>query len=270
MNVDGLSTDELERSRAAWWDDAFSRLLLDAVPPDAATLIDVGCGVATAAHALLPARSKLAYLGVDLDEERLAIAQKTIEGTSYARRVTLRKAAAHQLPVPEAVAEVVLFVLTLQHLDDVPRALVEARRALVPGGRVVAVEPDNLGVRFGFDGPLDDVSRAFADLCRAARAARAPADLALGPSLPRLFEGAGLRPTLFRAHAVQTTRHESLGELAARLSGLADVVARAVPGAPERARVQAALDALRDGPRRGWSSHVVPCFIAVGDRAEVP
>src|SRR4029077_18081758 len=146
-NVDGLSSEELERSRAAWWDDAFTRLLVDAVPPDEVTLIDVGCGLATAAHALLPSRSKLAYLGVDLDEERLATAKETLEGTSYARRVTLRKASAHELPVPEAVAEVVLFVLTLQHLADVPRALVEARRALVPGGRVVAVEPANLGVR---------------------------------------------------------------------------------------------------------------------------
>src|SRR6478609_388692 len=99
--------------RSRWWDDAFTRLLLDAVPPDTATLIDVGCGVATAAHALIPARGKLAYLGVDLDDTRLATALETLKGTSYARRVTLRQASANELPVPEAVAEVVLFVLTL-------------------------------------------------------------------------------------------------------------------------------------------------------------
>jgi ubiquinone/menaquinone biosynthesis C-methylase UbiE len=273
MNIDGLSTEELERSRAAWWDDTFTRLLLDAVPPDAATLIDVGCGLATAAHALLPSRSKLAYLGVDLDEERLAAAQATLTGTSYARRVTLRKASAVELPVPEAVAEVVLFVLTLQHLADVPRALSEARRALIPGGRVVAVEPDNLGVRFGFDGPLDEVSRAFADLCRAARARQIAAgagDLALGPSLAHRFADAGLRPTLFRAHAVQTTREETLGDFLDRLAAIGDVVARPLPDAPERERFHAALSAEHERSRRGWSSHVVPCFVAVGLRPEAP
>jgi hypothetical protein len=140
---------------------------------------------------------------------------------------------------------------------------------------VVAVEPDNLGVRFGFDGPLDDVSRAFADLCRAARARQTSetspsGDLALGPSLARRFADAGLSPTLFRAHAVQTTRHESLGELCDRLAAVGDVVARAIPDAPERARFLSALSAQTDRARRGWSSHVVPCFVAVGLRPEAP
>jgi SAM-dependent methyltransferase len=280
VNLDGLSTEELERSRASWWDAAFTRLLLDAVPPDSATLIDVGCGVGTAAHALLPARPHLRYLGVDLDAERLERARLTFEGTSYRARVTLRRAAADQLPVPEATAEVVLFVLTLQHLDRPVVALEEAHRALVPDGRVVAVEPDNLGVRFGFDGTLDELSRAFADLCRTARAhdlARG-ADLAIGPALPHLFERAGLRVAGYHVHAVQTTRHETLGELRARLRAIADTVARHVPdGAADlrtaKAAFAAAVDALgppSDDARRGWSSHVVPAHLAVGLRPSSP
>ena len=257
----------VERTRPDWWDDAFTQLLLSAIPPDAATLIDVGCGLCTAAHELLPIRTKMAYLGVDTDEERVATAQKTFEGAPYARRVTLRKAPAHELPVPEAVAEVVLFALTLREIDDIPRALKEARRALVPGGRVVAVEPDNLGVRFGFDGPLDEASRAFADLCRAARAARSPADLAIGPALADRFEQAGLKPTVFRAHVLSTTREETAADLAARLAGLAEMVC---PDAPELKSFHQSLDALSDRSRRGWSSHVVPCFVAVGLRPDVP
>jgi SAM-dependent methyltransferase len=250
----------VERTRADWWDDAFTQLLLSAIPPDAATLIDVGCGLCTAAHELLPVRTKMAYLGVDLDEERLATAQKTFEGAAYARRVTLRKAPAHELPVPEAVAEVVLFALTLQEIADIPRALKEARRALVPGGRVVAVEPDNLGLRFGFDGPLDEESRAFAELCRSEQ-------MSLGPSLPRLLADAGLKPTVFRAHVLATTREETAADLAARLAGLAEMVC---PDAAQRARFDSLVEKLAKRPGRGWSSHLVPCFLTVGHRPEFP
>jgi SAM-dependent methyltransferase len=250
----------VERTRADWWDDAFTQLLLGAIPPDAATLIDVGCGLCTAAHELLPVRTKMAYLGVDTDEERLATAQKTFEGAPYARRVTLRKAPAHELPVPEAVAEVVLFALTLREIDDIPRALKEARRALVPGGRVVAVEPDNLGVRFGFSGSLDEESREFAALLTGS-------NQAIGPALPSLLADAGLRPTVFRPHVLGTTREETAADFAARLSGLAEIVC---PDPAKRARFDRLVEVLGQRPGRGWSSHVVPCFLTVGHRPEYP
>jgi hypothetical protein len=47
-SLDGLSTDMLRTSRAAWWDDAFTRRLLDAIPSDTASIVDVGCGLASA------------------------------------------------------------------------------------------------------------------------------------------------------------------------------------------------------------------------------
>jgi len=255
--------------RSRWWDDAFTRILLDAVPPNAATLIDVGCGVANAAHALLPARRELRYLGVDLDEARLATASASLAGRSYAPRVELRRAAAETLPVPDAVAEMMLFVLTLNEVSDVPRVLAEARRSLVEGGRLVAVEPDNLGTRLYFDGYEAPLSAAFHTLCEVARAAAAPADLAIGARVPSLVESAGLIIESVRAHALHDTRRESSEAFAARLTVLAKIIAdkSALPSdAPALVAFEEVLADFARTSRTGWASHVVPVFVCLGMR----
>jgi hypothetical protein len=167
------------------------------------------------------------------------------------------------------VAEIMLFVLTLQEVADVPRVLKEARRSLVEGGRVVAVEPDNLGTRFYFDGPLDGLSTAFHGLCEAARAAGAPADLALGPRLPSLVEAAGLTVEAARVHALHDTRRDTGDRFAARLAATAQAVAEKAalpPESPLMVAWQRALDDLAADKRTGWSSHMVPAFVCVGMR----
>src|SRR5262245_19269082 len=191
VGLDGLTEDELRRSRRGFWDAAFTSLLLARVPADAATLVDVGCGLANAAHELLPHRSSLAYVGIDADEARLATARDEIAASPVAARVQLVEGRAERLPLPDGCADVVLTTMTLQHLVDVAAALAEARRVLRDGGRILAVEPDNLGQRFYFDAELPDVNDAFRDLAAAVRQARLPADLAIGPTLGKRIGAAG-------------------------------------------------------------------------------
>jgi hypothetical protein len=75
--IDGLTVEELRSSRE-FWDDRYTRELLDPIPSTAGTLVEIGCGLARAAHELLPHRRRLRYLGVDVDRGRLLLEMKDV------------------------------------------------------------------------------------------------------------------------------------------------------------------------------------------------
>ncbi len=193
--ADRPTAQELRKTREAWWDESFTRTLVECFPSDPSLLVDVGCGLATAADRLLPGLRALSYLGIDVDRGRLSEAEGDLAGAPWASRVRLAAGTAEALPVGDALVDVALSVATLQHLRDVPTALAEMVRVLRPGGRLIAAEPDNLGQRFYFDRPLDEFNRAYQELTAVCRAARRPADLSIGPDrrpAPRL----GSRPSV--------------------------------------------------------------------------
>ncbi len=62
------------------------------------------------------------------------------------------------LPFPNATFDSTFCVAVLQHISDVPRAISEMARVTRPGGRIVAVEPDN-AARF-FHSSIEEGARA--------------------------------------------------------------------------------------------------------------
>ena len=107
--------------------------LLEAVSadlPDGGTVIDVGAGTGTFVAALVRARSDARVVGVDGDEEALAIGRAKAPGASFARGL------ADALPIGDGGADVVTMSLLLHHLGTEAKgaALREAHRALRPGG----------------------------------------------------------------------------------------------------------------------------------------
>lgn len=101
--------------------------------PEGGTLVDVGCGTGTFALALKGRRPDAQVIGVDGDEEILALAQ----AKPGAAGIEWREGLAQDLPV-EGGADVVTISLVLHHLlpDDKRKALVEMKRILKPGGRL--------------------------------------------------------------------------------------------------------------------------------------
>lgn len=74
------------------------------------------------------------YTGIEPDRYMLDRARR--HAAEQGRHVELHEAAAEQLPFPDAAFDTVLVTLTLCTVDDVPRALAEARRVLKPDGEL--------------------------------------------------------------------------------------------------------------------------------------
>jgi len=105
---------------------------IEADLPQGGTLVDVGCGTGTFALALKRRRPDARVVGVDGDEEILALAR----AKPAAGPIEWRKGLAQDLPVPPRIADVVTTSLVLHHLlpDDKRKALAEMKRILKPGG----------------------------------------------------------------------------------------------------------------------------------------
>ena len=90
--------------------------------------LDVGCGTGAFAAALAERGGKV--WGIDASPEMLAEAQAKETSARF------KEASAESLPFKDRWFERVVMRLSLHHLDR-PRALREAARVLVPGGRIV-------------------------------------------------------------------------------------------------------------------------------------
>lgn len=146
--------------------------------PPAGRIADVGAGTGTLAIALAAAAPAARVLGVDGDEEVLAIAR----AKPGAAAVEWRRGLAGALPLEDESCERVTMSLLLHHLDPAGKraALAEARRVLRPGGRLhvadwgrprdpaMAAALFTLAIFDGFAGIRDHAAGRLPDFIRAA------------------------------------------------------------------------------------------------------
>jgi ubiquinone/menaquinone biosynthesis C-methylase UbiE len=128
------------------------------------TVVDVGCGPGAAArHA---ARTGATVVGVDP-----APVMRRVAGLLGAGRRGVRYLAgtAEALPVGDGTATVLWSIATVHHWADIDAGLREARRALRPGGRLLAIERRTQPGARGHAGHgwTDDQAAAFAERCAA-------------------------------------------------------------------------------------------------------
>lgn len=100
-------------------------------------VLDYGCGTGYGAAHIAGTASRVD--AVDVDEDAIGYAGREFrrENLAFAR------IAAHEpLPFAKEAFDTVLSFQVLEHLDDVPGYLSEARRVLAPGGTLVLVTPD--------------------------------------------------------------------------------------------------------------------------------
>jgi SAM-dependent methyltransferase len=194
--LDALTSLTLKHVRERWWNDAFGEFLEGALKPKPGKrILDVGCGVGTAEISLARLQvSQLRLFGVDMIKDRVREALNRVRGINA--RAGFASADAGHLPFIDGVFDCTFCVAVLQHVRDVPMALAEFARVTRPGGRVLAVEPDNENRYWYSSIPSGmeafELGRRFFTALALARGEAPPA--AIGPTLPGLFTAAGITP----------------------------------------------------------------------------
>jgi SAM-dependent methyltransferase len=97
-------------------------------------ILDVGCGIGTYVSRFR-AFTPDAY-GVDIDPEKVEIAQRTLPNISWAP--------AEELPFEDNAFDVVMLHEVIEHVEDDRQAIREAVRCVRPGGKVIIFAPNRL------------------------------------------------------------------------------------------------------------------------------
>ena len=130
MNTWSETARYLQACKNPFWRQVFKAeldyLLRHLRPGD--EILSVGCGPAVIEKGL--AEHGFSILGLDVSQEAIACAPDTL------RTVV---ASAEKMPFADSEFEVVLFIVSLQFVENYRQALAEARRVLRPGGRVIAM-----------------------------------------------------------------------------------------------------------------------------------
>lgn len=139
------------------------------LPLGGARVVELGCGAAAVARALLDRHAEATVTALEVDARQHA---KNL--ASPRDRLRFVEAGAQDVPFPDASFDVALMLKSLHHvpLPLMGRALAEAARVLVPGGLLYVSEPV-------YAGPFNDVVRLYNDEGRVRAAAQDAVDAAL-------------------------------------------------------------------------------------------
>jgi SAM-dependent methyltransferase len=149
-------------------------------------VLDVGCGPGDFLPRLALAVGPRGFIAA-LDHARgfLTEARALVASILLETRVEYIEGDALALPFPDGSFDSAHTERVLMHLDDPDRALSELRRVVKPGGRIVCVEPDLVGMRIDHQRP--ELARLLVESFT--ETIRFPA---MGLELNRRMAGAGL------------------------------------------------------------------------------
>jgi ubiquinone/menaquinone biosynthesis C-methylase UbiE len=244
-DIDALTSSTLKHLRERWWDATFTQFLVETLQPRAGNrILDVGCGAGMAELNLsLLQLSQVELIGVDVVFERAreALAATTAHniGAHFANADTVA------LPFATASFDSTFCVAVLQHVNELPATLREFARVTKPGGRVLAVEPDN-SARYWYSS-IETGNRAFelsTHFFRTLAEIRGDTtDPQVGPKLPGMFARQGIQPLAVKLFPVSVSR---LGAPAPAVwKARREAVQQAITKAPDEAIRRFGLDYIK-------------------------
>jgi ubiquinone/menaquinone biosynthesis C-methylase UbiE len=252
--VHGYGTREQQRlvEQAEHWRH---RLIADGTTLAPGTrLLEIGCGVGAVLAVLGQEFPGVVLTGVDIEEKQLEFARGHLERSGV--EATLVNADARALPFGDESFDHVWMMWFLEHVTDPVDVLREARRVLVPGGALTAIEVDYSTSR------AEPSTPAFEELVRAMVQGMAAAGWSdAGTRLPGWLREAGFRDVDEGERPVWWEAED----LAAQAHYAADVLESALPSLSQlpsvsEVELRAGLDDLRRLPAEpgaglGWVIH---------------
>jgi ubiquinone/menaquinone biosynthesis C-methylase UbiE len=206
--LDALTSATLKHVRDEWWDEAFTTFLVERLRPRVGNrILDVGCGTGEVELRLARLRiPQVIFIGIDRLIERALVAERTTDGHNL--RASFGAADACHLPFPDRTFDSTFCVAVLQHITDIGEAVREFARVTRPGGRVLAVEPDN-AARYWYSSSAAGMTafveaRAFFDAL--ARSRGEVVEPRVGPRLATLFAESGIEPLEVQPFPVSISR----------------------------------------------------------------
>jgi ubiquinone/menaquinone biosynthesis C-methylase UbiE len=205
-DIDALTSSTLKHLRERWWDADFTEFLRETLQPRPGDrILDVGCGVGTAEVRLGKLGiSQLRLVGVDLVFGRARQALEAARAHNVGARFTAADAC--RLPFLDGAFDSTYCVAMLQHVPNVTGAVRELARVTKPGGRVLALEPDN-AARY-WHSSAKTGARVFELSTRlfTALETKDGSDAEVGPKLSTIFANHGIEPTAVRLFPVSVAR----------------------------------------------------------------
>ena len=114
------------------------KLMLEIIGDDqVSNYLDIGTGTGRILE--LIAQNAKRAVGIDMSHEMLAIARNKMETAGHSH-VQVRHGDLYTLPLDDASIDLITIHQVLHFLDDPAAAIAEARRVLMPGGRIVIVD----------------------------------------------------------------------------------------------------------------------------------
>lgn len=105
-------------------------------------LLDLGCGPGTYTRRLAEGFREVD--AIDVEADRLADFQASIDGTALADKITIQQMSADALSFADGRFDVVTAIEVLEHVPDLDGAIAEVRRVLRDGGRFAVTSPNRL------------------------------------------------------------------------------------------------------------------------------
>ncbi|MFB9902561.1 methyltransferase domain-containing protein [Allokutzneria oryzae] len=235
-------TERLPQARAL---RARSHELLAARPGE--VVLDVGCGTGHAVGEL--AENGVKVVGVDASEELLSLARTWFPGCEF------RRGPAENLPVESSSVDCYRAQRLFHLLAEPQEALAEARRVLVPHGRILLI-----GQEYGM-WTLDSANDAVTAALLRAHTERHSTRWG-GRTYRNLLLDNGFTDVCVEVETAVHTDHATLAPL---LTKIAEVGVAA--GAVTSAQAADWLDDQADRGARGRFLAVVPMFLVIGRRS---
>ena len=119
----------------------FDMLFKEAFPQKPKRLLDIGCG----SGLYFPAMHDIAdeIVGIDISDGMLKAAQELVDKKGY-KNIKLQNASAEELPFDDDSFDAVIGFDVLHHVPNIKKAMAEANRVLMPGGKFASIEPNVL------------------------------------------------------------------------------------------------------------------------------